>query len=153
MFKRLLASLTLTLIVTAPALAVELRDATNQQILDELACRLRTGGGGGGGGGSRAIYACDSSTYLQISVVGPTGTEVTDSVYIGNPTHCTSQAQQLNANRGRITSTVVAALCDSSTYLQRYSITPEGALGELQSRYIGNMANCLSQAESINSGN
>jgi len=152
MIKRLLASITLSFVVAAPALAVELRDATSQQILDELAYRLRTGGGGGGNG-ARAIYSCDSSTYLQISVVSPTGSEVTDSVYIGNAAHCTTQSQQLNANRSRISSTVVAAVCDSSTYLQRYSITPEGALGELQSRYIGNMANCMAQAESINSGN
>lgn len=152
MLKRLLMTLAIAGSASA-ASAVDLRDATNQQILDELSYRLRAGGGGGGGsGGARAMYSCDSSSYLQISVVNSSGSETTESVYIGSSSNCNSQVQTLNANRARITDTVIAAVCDSSAYLKRFSITREGVMSELQARYIGSMTNCLSQAEVINSG-
>jgi hypothetical protein len=133
-------------------LAVELRSASNQEILDELSYRLRTGGGGSGGG-SRAGYTCDSSSYLHLSVVSPTGSEAQESIYIGNAGQCSSQAQILNTNRSRVNSTTVVAICNSSAYLKRYSITTAGAIAELEQRYIGDMQNCLAQAQSLNSGN
>lgn len=155
MITRFLASLALTCAITAPAMAVELRDASNQQILDELAFRLRLGGGGGGGsgGGAQAFYSCDSQNYLRISVIGPSGAEDAEAIYIGSGQNCSVQSQQLNASRTRITRTEVAAICDSGTYLKRFSITPEGVLGALQQTYVGNMSNCLSQARSINTSN
>lgn len=152
MLRRLFALTLATSALASSAYAVELRDATNQQLLDELAYRLRVGGGGGGNS-ARAMYSCDSSSYLQISVVNQSGTETNEQVYIGNGTTCNSQAQTLNTHRARITDTTIAAVCDSSTYLKRFSITRDGAMSELQSRYIGNMSNCLTQAETINTGN
>jgi hypothetical protein len=140
--------------VASSVYAVDLRDATSQQILDELAFRLRSGGGGGGGGGgSRAMYSCEGTNYLHISVVGPTGAEQRASVYVGSTLNCTSQASTLNSNRGRVNSTTIAAICDSSAYLKRFSITTDGTLSELEARYIGSMQSCMSQAEAINSGN
>jgi hypothetical protein len=140
----------MTLGFASAIFAVELRDASSQQILDELAFRLRSGTPGGG---ARASYICDNSNYLKISVVSPTGSEATESVYIGNPTNCASQMQILNANRSRINGVTVASICDSSAYLKRFSITTAGALAELDSRYIGNITSCMNQAESLNTGN
>lgn len=135
------------------AKAVDLQAASNQQILDELSFRLRNGGGGGGGRTTTANYLCDSSTYLKMSIVGPTGTETTKQVYIGDSAACTSQVSILNANRSRIDRTVVVAVCDSSTYLNRISVTVDGAVHDLNNTYIGDANQCLSQARTINTSN
>ena len=157
MTTRWIAGLVMALGLTAfvgTAKAVDLQSATNQQILDELSFRLRNGGGGGGGGRTTtANYLCDSSTYLKMSIVGPTGSETTKQVYIGDSAACTSQVSVLNANRSRIDRTVVVAVCDSSTYLNRISVTVDGAVHDLNNTYIGDATQCLSQARIINTSN
>lgn len=153
---RLIAALAMTLGLTAfvgTAKAVDLQTASNQQILDELSFRLRNGGGGGGGRTTTANYLCDSSTYLKMSIVGPTGTETTKQVYIGDSAACTSQVSILNGNRSRIDRTVVVAVCDSSTYLNRISVTVDGAVHDLNNTYIGDATQCLTQARTINTSN
>ena len=130
------------------AFAVDLRDATNQQILDELANRLRTGGGGSGGG-AVATYLCDTSGYFTFSIVGSTGTEKSTRIYIGDQNFCQRQSTFLASHRNRINNTTVIAICDSS-YMNRYSITPSGEVNALARQYFGDMNNCLNQAEANN---
>lgn len=127
--------------------AVELRDASSEQILNELATRLQSGGGRNS---ARASYFCTNSDYLKISVVGPTGAEVSESLFIGTEADCLNQTETLNAKRSQISSVTVIGVCNNSAYLKRFSITTAGALTELSSEFIGDMRQCLSQADVIN---
>lgn len=134
------------------AFAVELQDATNQQILDELALRLRLGGGIGGDSAA-VTYLCDSSSYLKVSIVGPSGTETARQFYTGSSDYCSRQRTILNASRSRINRTTIVAVCDSSSYLKRFSITEQGVTHDLASNYVGNTEACFDQARTVNSAN
>lgn len=147
-----LVALAACLILAATASsAVELRDATNQQLVDELSYRLRVGGGGSGNSSSIS-YLCDSSSYLKISIVGPSGTESSKQYYLGDSAYCSRQRAVLNTSRGRIERTTVIAICDSSYYLQRFSVTELGVVRDLSNNYIGDSEACFDQARSINIG-
>lgn len=130
------------------AFAVDLRDATNQQLLDELASRLH--GGGNAGGGAVASFLCDNNYYLSISVIGPNGSDFSDRHYLGSKEFCQQQMNYLSAHRTRITMTSIIAICDTS-HLNRYSVTPLGEVKTLARQYFSDKEECLRQAQVINS--
>jgi hypothetical protein len=124
-----------------------LHQASNADLIAELSSRLQSGPTNPGG--AVASYSCDSSAQLNISVVSPTGAEHTAQVYVGNGANCQAVMQTLNRNRHSIATTELIAVCDSSAQVNRFSVTPDGNLQTLSSIYVGNMDQCLAQANQI----
>ncbi len=140
--------LALSIVFFSSALfAVDLTFATNQQILEELARRLNSGPGPGGN--AFASYICDSYGYMAISLVAPTKTSEI-KLYIGNDSQCNQQAAILSTNKSKIYSFAQAAVCDSYSYMKRYSLTQYGELKEISSTYMGDYQKCFDQAKIIN---
>lgn len=126
------------------ALAVELHEATNEQLLSELSRRL-----------SQtppapveafASYMCNPQYEMKIELVAESGSAVSESVYLG--ASCGSTAQKLTEKRSRITKTTVIAVCTPQYSLIKYSLTPAGALKKISDTYIG--SGCSQQADQIN---
>jgi hypothetical protein len=126
-----------------------LEQSTNSELLRELDRRLQ-GGSGGGSEGAIATFSCDGSTNLHISLVGSSGLEKAAQVYIGSTSRCEQLVGQLERTRSRILSTSLIGICDSATYLLRYSLTPAGGLTELSKRYIGSSSRCEEEAAKLN---
>jgi hypothetical protein len=131
-----------------------LRQASNADLLAELQARLQASGSSSGstGGGAVASYGCDSSTRLNVSVIAPDGTEKTAQVYVGNADSCNQTATLLNRTRHSISQTELIAICDSSTRLNRFSVTPDGTLQTLAQQYVGSADACIQQANQVNGG-
>lgn len=131
------------------------RQATDAELIAELQARLASGSSSGSSGTtsteqSVCTFSCDSSTNLILSVIGPTGAEKKATLFTGNPTTCRSYADKLGQTRATISRLALIAACDSSTNLHRWSVTPAGALTELEVQFTGNPTNCASQADAIN---
>jgi hypothetical protein len=116
---------------------------TNDELIAELSRRLSITNPGGSAIGS---FACDSSTNLLISIVSSTGAEQTASVFTGSSQRCATRAAQLATSRQHIASLQLIEICDSSTNLMRFSVTPAGVLTQLSSQFTGNQTNCETEA-------
>ncbi len=134
--------------VAAPAFAVDLRDATNRQILDELDRRLDAGGGTTT---ALATFVCDAFGALKISLVNEAGSQADYALNLGSRQACANQATPLAQRRQRITRLTLVALCDPFGSMKKLTLRPDGVLGELDSVNFGNLAQCLEQAGPINS--
>ena len=134
----------LTFFVTASAFAVDLSNATNQQLLDEVSRRMT---GMSPGGSAIASYICDSA-YLKISVIGEK-TSGSASIYLGSLDKCLEQATPLNKYKSKVYALMIAAVCDSA-YLKRYGLYTSGELKEVDSVYMGSYDKCIIQAKQIN---
>lgn len=130
-------------LITSAVFAVDLTQATNAQLLDELSRRLT---GGQSGTTAFANYLCDSN-YLKVSLVGEKTGET--SLYLGSQERCTQQTQILNRFKSKISSLTVIALCDSN-YLKRFKLLPSGEVKEIDSLYLGDYNKCFDQARPIN---
>jgi hypothetical protein len=129
------------------------RQASDAELIAELQARLAASGSSSGATStdtSACTFNCDSSTNFHISVIGPTGAEKTASIFVGNPGTCGTYADKLSQTRANISHLSLIAVCDSSTNLHRFSITPAGALSELAVQFTGNPNTCASQADAIN---
>jgi hypothetical protein len=130
------------------------RQASDAELIAELQARLAGSSSGSSGATSgdtsACSFSCDSSTNFRVSVIGPTGAEKTASVFVGNPNTCGTYADKLSQTRASISHLSLIAVCDSSTNLHRFSITPAGALSELAVQFTGNPNTCASQADAIN---
>lgn len=133
------------------ASAVELHEATNSQLVAELERRLNTGGTGSPG--AIGSYYCDSSARLYLELVGETGQSEKKDLYIGDARACEDYATELNANRSRIRAISLAAVCDSSARLYRYTLQANGKFGSTTDIYVGDSAKCRAQAKTINKSN
>ncbi len=150
MKRLLIATALLALGTSSIALANEhcLENATHSELLRELERRLYNGGMGGSS--ATVSYQCDNSAYLMVSVLAPNGSEVAIREYIGMNSRCHAYAAELRQYRSRINSTTIIAICDTSAYLKRYSITPQGVLNELTKHYIGSQSRCEEEQRAIN---
>jgi hypothetical protein len=135
--------------VTASASAVELRDASNQQILDELSFRLGAGGGSGSDA-STVRFACDIYGDLIIGLVNASGYETKKDVVIRNQPRCNDQASKLNLKPAAVTSVRLVGICDIYGDLNRFSLTTNGTINQLDSYTVRNYDNCLVQAAAMN---
>lgn len=95
-------------------------------------------------------FVCDASTNLQIRVVGATGQEKTDQVFVGSSTRCSAAAEALGRTRREIRRTVTLGVCDASTDLQRFTVTANGDLRKLPSVFFGSSSACASNASVLN---
>lgn len=136
--------------LSAPAQCV--RQASDAELIAELQARLAAGSSGAvpSTDSAAATYTCDSSGYLTIAIIKQDGSEVTDRNYLGNSANCHTFADQLNETRQSFTHTTIFAICDSSGYLQRFSVTAAGNMTKLDRQYLGSFDNCKSQAATIN---
>ncbi len=132
----------------APSYAVDLQFATNDQILSELSRRLN--GGINPIEGAKAIYTCDSTPSLTVSLYGISGVPSEDKVYIGNQTQCASQVEILTKYKSKISQVTVVAVCDGNGYLYRYSLKPDGKIGNKTQTYMESYNSCFTQASAIN---
>lgn len=133
---------------SAPAFAVDLRDASNGQIFDEL--QRRIDGGTGGNDAAITTFLCDSYGTLKLSSVGNSGSQQDYSLYMGTQQACQSQATPLAARRQRITRLTLVALCDPYANMKKLSLKTDGSITELDSTYFGTVQACLDQAGPIN---
>jgi hypothetical protein len=127
-----------------------LHNASNADLVAELSTRLSSSGGTTTTSGAAGSFTCDSSTNLTIGIIGPTGTEQTKEIFTGSAATCQTAATKLNATRGSITHTALIGVCDSSTNLQRFSATPDGALTQLSAVFTGSASSCATQADAMN---
>jgi len=126
--------------------AIDLQQATNEQILGEL--RYRLSNGSSNSGSAIADYSC-SGQYLFVTLTGTAGTNNQENVYIsGNPS-CKEQAKILNEKKSKINTVVVAAICNSN-YLYRKVLKPTGEFGNTTEQYMQSEADCIAQAKLIN---
>jgi hypothetical protein len=133
------------------ARAVELRDATNQQLLEELSYRLRTGGPVQES--AIASYTCDNFDRLNISVISSTGQEATAMWGMANTEVCANTASLLNSNKGEITRNTLIAGCNNFNRLQRYTVTTTGRLSKLPDVATRTAEECIAQSNDINTRN
>lgn len=148
--KRLLIGITALVLLTAgQAQAVDLRDATNRQILDELAHRLNTEGGGNSGGAS-VWYSCDRYSDVRIAIVGSEGQEVTATVSVRSNDRCIEQIAMLSAAPSTINDVRVIGICDTYGDLNRFALTRGGAANRLSTISVRNYTRCLEQARDLN---
>ena len=132
------------LTVSASLLAIDLNQASNQQLLDEVARRMN---GGTNVVPAIASYICDTN-YVRVKLTGESQTgEV--ALYLEGSNRCLEQTNVLNAYKSKITSFSIIALCDSN-YLRRYKMLVAGTISPLDSTYIGDYDQCLTQAKAIN---
>lgn len=128
------------------------RQASDAELIAELQARLAAGSSGSvpPTESASATYTCDSSGYLTIAIIKPNGSESTDRNYLGNSDNCHVFADQLNETRQSFPHTSIFAICDTSGYLQRFSVTTAGVMTKLDRQYLGSFDNCKSQAATIN---
>ncbi len=141
--------LSLVLILsTLGASAVDLEQASNRQLLQEVAKRLEPGAAT-----SSVIvtYLCDSSGYLKMETLGPAGVSKSESKYLSSTQSCEEQAVLLRQNKARVNGLTLLAVCDSSGYLYKYSIDEKAEIKSLSSAYLSSYGACLPQAKAINS--
>jgi hypothetical protein len=137
-------------LISSIGMGVELHHASNSQLISELERRL---GGGVGPSGATAMYSCDSSYRLNIELLSPVGGIQKETVYIGDEARCDEHLTLLNANKTRIGNVTVAAVCDSSMRLKRFSLLSNGTFGGNSDIYVGDIAKCMAQMKIINSSN
>ena len=137
------------LMFMTPAFAVELENATNRQILDELARRLQ---------GTTppiqehnvAFYTCDTFARLNISVVTPRGQEYTAQMDGGSDSICSTTANILNAYKNKIANSTIVAICDSFNRVNRTQVMRNGSLRELPQISTRSPAECDRNSRQIN---
>jgi hypothetical protein len=137
--------------LTYQAHAVELRDASNQQLLQELSYRL--GSGGPTQESAIASYTCDNFDRLNISVISSSGQEATAMWGMANTDVCTNTASLLNSNKGNITRNTLIAGCNNFNRLQRYTVTTTGRLSKLPDVATRTAEECIAQSNDINTRN
>jgi hypothetical protein len=132
------------------------RQATDAELIAELQARLAASGSSSGSSGDVSTdtavctFSCDTSTNLTISVVAPDGSEKTKTIFTGSGGTCQNLAEKLAQTRATITHVSLIAVCDTSTNLHRYSVTPAGQLTELAAQFTGSAGSCANQADAIN---
>ncbi|MBI1862196.1 MAG: hypothetical protein HYR96_14885 [Deltaproteobacteria bacterium] len=128
------------------ALGVDLKDATNSQLLGEVERRM----GGPATSSAFAIYTCDSSGTIQIELYNAEGATVKQEKYLGSESRCKVQAAPLTKFRSKLNTFMLAAICDSSGSIFKYPLKTDGTFGKITEQYLGNETRCLEQAKLIN---
>lgn len=139
-----------SLVSSTSLLAVELTQASNQQILDELSRRL--------GGGSAPIptptasaaFICDSNSDLVISLTGR-DTSSSLSIPTSGSNNCLSQTSVLTTHRSRIAVTSLIGVCDLNWDLHRISLNTSGLATEIGKTPMSGSTRCLDAASQMNS--
>lgn len=138
---------TFALFVSAlTASAVQLSEATNRQLLQELGRRLNVVGSDS----AALTYLCDGSGYLKIESLDSTGATKNESVYLSERAKCEAQATVLRKHKNRATSLMLFALCDGSGYLHKYTASETGEIKKVSSTYLSTYEACVPQANGIN---
>ena len=148
--KKIIFNVLICLGLAAPAYAVDLRDATNRQLLDELQSRLSNGGGGGGQNKFSVNVICDGS-YLEIAILNRDFVQTAKvEEYFGTNAKCKVAAPKLpfSAN-ARVRAGLQFGICDGS-YLDTYGLLATGKLKEINSLYQGTHEKCLTAMAQFN---
>ncbi len=146
--KNFLSFFVIGFIVSNVGSAVELSQATNADLLNEVARRM--GGSPAVSEYSSASYLCDSNGNLQINLLSALGNEAQRRVNFYNMSQCQSQSAVLISNATKIFRIRQIAVCDSNGNMLRYSLSPQGTISDLAGLNLYNMSECLKQAELIN---
>lgn len=147
MFKRVCSVLASVTAMTS-AFAVELETATDQQILNELAYRLRTGGGTPSQPAQQTFTCAGSNGYtLYISHLGADATETVKAVVVGY--RCADVARAMTSKFNSISKLRTMAVCSGSNNytLFKYVVSPT-VLKEPTQLVIG--YTCETEAGKIN---
>jgi hypothetical protein len=144
----------LALCFAGSAHAVELRNATDQQILDELAQRLRSGGGGGGGHGDSFAtnITCDNSD-LEVSIYDSNFQRVGFvEDYVGSASSCQDllNIMPFTGVSGRLRAGQQFAFCDYAD-LEVYGVLQDGTLKKVSDLYQGSTSACWAAVRTFNS--
>lgn len=148
MFKQ---ALILSAILLAPsAQAVELRNATNQQLIDELSHRLSSDGGGGGNQGFSTTVVCDHAD-LEVSIYDVNFQRIAFlEDYVGSTDRCRELLDVLNLKASnRVKAGQQLAFCDHAD-LEIYGVLPDGKLQKVSDVYKGSPDACWTAATAYN---
>ncbi|MCB0364624.1 MAG: hypothetical protein H6624_08665 [Bdellovibrionaceae bacterium] len=129
-------------IAEAPASC--LQRASDQQLLDEVAYRMGSGGGNTGPG-AQVLATCDGSTYLHVTVTNlDTGTEDKKSWHTGSSSLCDAAIQLVQRKTGGTTifQNLMIGFCDGSTYFHRILLKANGEIQDMGSQHMGSRSNC-----------
>lgn len=129
------------LMLASSSFAVELEQATNQQLLNEVSRRMGTQVSE-----ANVTYIC--SDYSMNVETTSAKTSVHRSFNMGDVKQCQEQAKILVANRSHITRLTTAAIC-SDDNLNKLTLKPDGSM-TVSTVYVGNYDGCFSQARQIN---
>jgi hypothetical protein len=143
--KRSLATLAtfFTLATALPAQAVELGEASNRQLLNEVARRLNANGNEGA---EAFMTGLCSSGYINLKLENSeTAQTYTYNTYLGS--ECGAQLGKLRGKMGSFSGTQRLYLC-SSGYLESLTARPASGFAKTSS-YVG--SDCQTQADDLNS--
>lgn len=139
------------------AAAVELSQATNDQILYELSTRLGTGNTSMS---SQVTITCVGhfSEQLQIENIDSLGGSKTKVIPLNSMDGCHNQLKGFDPSYFRLYQTKLIAVCQAranyTVYLMKFPIFPNGQIGNVVEAEVkgssGVFDNCLRQAKKIN---
>lgn len=136
--------------VSINAFAVELRDATNQQILDELSFRLRSGGQVEQ---LLTTFTCDSDGDMVIRII-PTNGNPEKTVRIANSAQsCEAQIVDLERTFSSISRPTILSVCDLLGELRKFSVFPKGTITPAGVSKTSSFQVCLQQSKIFNQSN
>lgn len=138
----------LGLVVSSFAFAIDLNQATNQQLLQEVGRRL---GSPTPGAAALGTFLCDDWGELKADFIAADGTVGQMKLDTGDTTpHCQPQAKVLQRNRARIAAFTQFAVCDNWGELYRYSVNENAKVVSLGHTRLTNFQACVGQANIIN---
>jgi hypothetical protein len=142
----------LALCFAGSAHAVELRNATNQQILDELSARLRTGDSGGHSNSFATNISCDNGD-LEVSIYDANFQRVgfVDD-YVGSASNCQAllDIMPFDGVAGRLRAGQQFAFCDYAD-LEVYGVLTDGTIKRVSDLYQGSTSACWAAVRTFNS--
>lgn len=143
----------LALLFTSTGFAVDLRQASDAELISELSARLRGNNGGGGSIDYPVLHlSCSAGGTLTAEITGPASGPNTKTVQTGSYANCTSQMDGFPSGSFEVTRTLVIAFCTAGGTLEKATVLNHGVFGSSSTVQAGSYANCDSQAKSINKG-
>lgn len=129
--------------------AVELENASNQQLLRELSFRLNHGGGGGGEETATIAAYCVDGDDIVISVASATNNDEF-TLDMLNSTECGEAIDMIRPKLGEFYGTRRFAFCASGDDLVQVTVRSSGGTIAHTSRDVLNRTECLAAAQAIN---
>jgi len=136
-----------TLVFSTFSNAVELEDATDTELLGELAVRLDIPPDN-----AIATYLCDKIGNITVDLVSSTGGHEVFVKKLCSPTKCEEQVEYLSRNNHDIRELEQIALCTALGELARYALFTDGNIEFLGKSNEYTYDECFIKARRINGG-
>lgn len=131
--------------------AVELENASNQQLLQEL--RYRLNNGGTGGDAASLVSYCIDGDDIFISLENSSGNPPTDYVLdMRDAVECQEAVQTIASKMGSFSGLKSFAFCANGDDLMRVSANSNGQM-QVTGRDLRDRQECIAAAQAINGSN